>query len=80
MGMYLGGYIPDMRPGPHSERVPPYYQHFRKLLEDASIEELVNPKELERVKVKDPYKEMTDTLPPPKGVYKYNLPWEDFRS
>ena len=77
IGMYLGGYIPDLRPGPHSERVPPFYHHFRKLLEDAFIEELVNPEELEKVKVKNLYMEMTDTLPPPKVVYKYNLPWED---
>ena len=77
IGMYLGGYIPDLRPGPHSERVPPYYQHFRKLLEYAIIEELVNPEELEKVKVKELYKGMTETLPPPKVVYKYNLPWDD---
>jgi len=69
---HVSGWIPDLRPGPHSERVPP----FRKLLEDAFIEELVNPEELEKVKVKNLYIEMTDTLPPSK-VDKYNLPWED---
>ena len=42
---------------------PIFYQHFRKLLEDAFIEELVNPEELEKVKVKNLYNEINTTFP-----------------
>ena len=37
----------------------------------------VDPNQLQRFRVKDLYKELTTTLPPPKIVYKYrDLPWE----
>ena len=37
----------------------------------------MDPEELEKVKVKDLYLNFTEILPPPKVVYKHDLPWED---
>ena len=36
----------------------------------------VDPEKLDQVKVKDLYKGFTDTFPPPKVVYRKDLPWE----
>ena len=77
LGLYLGRYLPELRPGAHSEGVPDYYRHFRRLLEEVIQGGDVYPEELEKVKVKDLYLTFTETLPPPKVVYKHALPWED---
>ena len=76
IGLHLAQYIPDMRPGPHCERVPRYYRHFKKLMVEVFKQEDVDPERLDQVKVKELYKGFTDTFPPPKAVYKHDVPWE----
>ena len=76
IGLHLAQYIPDMRPGPHCERVPRYYRHFKKLMVEVFKQEDVDPERLDQVKVKELYKGFTDTFPPPKAVYRHDVPWE----
>ena len=76
IGLYLGRYIPELGRGAHSERVPKYYRHFRRLMEEIFMLDEVDPQRLEMIKVKEVYKQFTSTLPPPKVVYKHNLPWQ----
>ena len=76
LGLYLGNYLPDLRRGPHSEQTPTYYKQFRRLLEEMAQLELIDFQALEEVKVKDIYQSLTETLPPPKVMYKHNLPWD----
>jgi hypothetical protein len=76
LGLYLAEYLPALRPGPHSERVPKFYRQFRRLMTEVFKEGLVDPYQLDKVKVKDIYNEYTSTLPPPKVIYKYDLPWD----
>ena len=77
IGLYLADYLPDLRAGPHSERLPSHYRHFKRLLVEMFEGGFVDPNQLQRFRVKDLYKELTTTLPPPKIVYKYrDLPWE----
>lgn len=76
LGLYLGNLMPFLRPGPHSEQIPPFYVHFKRLFQEMVGMELLKIDELEAVKVKDIYKGLTETLPPPKVIFKYNLPWD----
>ena len=76
IGLHLAQYIPNMRPGPHCERVPRYYRHFKKLIMEVFKQEDVDPERLDQVKDKELYKGFTDTFPPPKVVYKHDVPWE----
>jgi exonuclease III len=67
-GLYFGRIFPSLRPGPHSERVPELYSQVKCLileaLEDNSAEEIT------KITAKEIYRQYTETLPPPKVVYK----------
>ena len=76
LGLYMGNLLPSLRPGPHSERVPVYYVHFRRLFEEAVLNSSVDVANLGGAQTKLIYRGFTETLPPPKIVYKYDLPWD----
>ena len=61
--------------GPHSDTIPPYYQHMKSLLLESLQFEIINPEKLKFVSAKGLYGEFTNTFPPPKVVYKYDLKW-----
>ena len=75
IGLYLSDFFPTLRPGAHSETIPKFYQVFKNLITEALREGIVSPHQLEKVRVKEVYRELTNTLPPPKVIYKYDLPW-----
>ena len=76
LGLYFSRYLPGLRGGPHAEHLPVYYLELKTLLEEVFISGEVDPGSLESVKVKDLYRGFTTTLPLPKVVYKYGLPWD----
>ena len=76
IGGLLNNLWPDLGQGPHSQFVPEYFQHLRTLIEDAVKMEVVKVDKLKETSAKMIYNEYTSTLPPPKVVYKHELPWD----
>jgi hypothetical protein len=70
VGLYLARVIPEMRSGPHSERIPSMYFTVKALLDESVMELPVE--DIETVTVKNLYMSFTETLPPPKVMYKQN--------
>ena len=68
MGLYLARIIPEMRSGPHSERIPVMYTTVKALFDESVMELPVE--DIEKITVKELYKSFTETLPPPKVLYK----------
>ena len=76
LGLVLKKYFPDMARGVHSQIVPPYFNHMKILFCEAVDYEMVKVKELKYAAAKNIYEDLTSTLPPPKVVFKYELPYE----
>ena len=76
---WIGGLFshlwPDMGQGPHSRIVPEYFEHLRTLIEEAVRMEVIDKNNLKCTSAKFIYKEYTSTFPPPKVIYKHELPW-----
>ena len=62
--------LPDMGAGDHADQVPEYFRHLRKLFLEAYALEVINVARLNSVPAKEIYKDFTDTVPPPKVIYK----------
>ena len=68
MGLYLSKIIPQMRTGPHSERIPRMYTTTKALLDESVLE--LPLEDISKITVKELYQSFTETLPPPKIIYK----------
>ena len=78
VGQYLQNYLPDLGAGAHDDVVPPYFEHLKRLFEEAHASVVIDIDNLNGVTAKHIYEDFTSTFPPPKIIYKYEgLPWED---
>ena len=75
IGEHFSHLWPDLGQGPHSQVVPDYFEHLRSLIQEVVDMEVVDTKNLKFANAKMIYKEYTSTLPPPKVIYKHDLPW-----
>ena len=64
-----------MAGGPHAELVSPYFQHMRLLLMEGIVLGDIDVTKFRKVTAKNLYLEYTNSFPPPKVVYKYDVDW-----
>jgi hypothetical protein len=76
LGLHLREYFPDMAWGPHAEIVSPYFQHMRLLLVEGLVLGDLSVGTPRRVTVKALYQNYTNTFPPPKVVFKFDIDWQ----
>jgi hypothetical protein len=76
LGQVLRDIFPDMAAGPHAQIIPEYYKHMRELMVEAVENNVIDVKKLKRVVAKQIYSDFTETFPPPKIIYRYDINWE----
>ena len=75
IGLHIGDFFPDMRQGPHSELVCPYFQHMRLLLVEGFLLGDITATSMKNVTAKSLYENYTSTFPPPKVINKFHVDW-----
>ena len=81
IGEHLVDVIPEMRSGEHSEEIPEYFLHLRRLFTEAHALEIIDVENLDSTPAKQIYADYTSSFPPPKVLHKYaDLPWDDIWS